>query len=235
MARKQYEQIEMYVPITHEKHLTTKEYVDLLVMGKIKNPVLVATTANLEATYNLAGKTLTANTNVAIGNIDGVAVAVADRILVKNQSDATQNGIYVASDLGVDGTSPYILTRALDFDTTQDLTHNMIIPVMQGTQGDARFQLISDGVLILDSTELVFTKYYTSTGANTANGIIVGDGVTTDFIVNHNLGTKDILCTIYEGDEEIGAGKETTTINTVTARFGIPPAVGQTFRVVAIG
>jgi len=59
------------------------------------------------------GATLTANANGVIPSIDGVAPAVGDRILLKNQASTLENGIYVVSDLG-SGATPWILTRAED-------------------------------------------------------------------------------------------------------------------------
>lgn len=88
--------------------------------------VVAATTAALPtATYaNGAagvGATLTATTNGAFPSQDGISIPLLGRILVKNQALALENGVYVLTTVGTAGT-PWVLTRATDFDTTAELT-----------------------------------------------------------------------------------------------------------------
>jgi len=85
-----------------------------------------ATTANLATTYTAGtadagggygiGAKLTATSNGAI-SIDGFSLAVNDRLLVKNQTTQTQNGIYYVSTVG-SFVTPYVLTRATDFNNS---------------------------------------------------------------------------------------------------------------------
>jgi hypothetical protein len=82
--------------------------------------VRLATVTALPAnTYNNGtsgvGATLTANANGAL-SVDGVAVVAGNRILVKNEVAGANNGVYVVTQTG-DGSTPYILTRATDFDS----------------------------------------------------------------------------------------------------------------------
>jgi hypothetical protein len=79
----------------------------------------LATTGALPAcTYDNGdtgyGATLTANANGAL-SIDGIAVVAGHRILVKDQVDTTQNGIYVATNAG-GASAEFVLTRATDYD-----------------------------------------------------------------------------------------------------------------------
>jgi len=86
----------------------------------------LATTANITGTYVAGsldqnggygiGATLTA-TATGRGTIDGVSITNGDRILVKNQSTSTQNGIYTVTNQGGTGVS-FVLTRATDFDNS---------------------------------------------------------------------------------------------------------------------
>jgi hypothetical protein len=105
---------------TADSDAATKSYVDSVAQGlDVKASVKVATAAALPAvTYDNGtlgvGATLTAGSTGAL-TVDGVAVALNDRILVKNQAAATQNGIYVVTTLG-DGATAFVLTRATDFD-----------------------------------------------------------------------------------------------------------------------
>jgi hypothetical protein len=101
--------------------IVNKEYADAIASGiNFHQACRLATTTALPAnTYNNGssgvGATLTANANAAL-SVDGVAVAVGNRILVKNEVAQANNGVYVVTQTGSAG-APYILTRATDFDT----------------------------------------------------------------------------------------------------------------------
>lgn len=84
-----------------------------------KKAVAVATAAALAAcTYANGtagvGATLTGNANGAIA-VDGITPIAGQRVLVKNQASAFQNGIYDVTQVGTAGT-PFILTRSTDWD-----------------------------------------------------------------------------------------------------------------------
>ena len=102
-----------------------KNYVDTTAQGlNVHGSARLATTANLVATYANGtasldggfgvGATLTITATGAL-TIDGFAVAVNDRILVKNQTTTLQNGIYTVTTAGTSGVSA-VLTRATDSD-----------------------------------------------------------------------------------------------------------------------
>jgi len=64
----------------------------------------------------------------------------------------------------------------------------------------------------------------------------VGDGLALSYVVTHNLGTLDVIVSLFNiatGDEAI-ASVEHTSINTVTVIFGIPPLLNS-YRVTVIG
>jgi hypothetical protein len=101
-----------------------KEYVDNIASGlTIKNQVVYTTSADLSAVYANGtsdstgglgvGATLTASVNGALV-LDGFGVTTNQRILVKDQADAKQNGIYVTTNPG-DAVTKWVLTRATDF------------------------------------------------------------------------------------------------------------------------
>lgn len=86
--------------------------------------VALATAAALPAnTYangtSGVGATLTGNSNGAL-TVDGVAAVVGYRILVKDESTKAHNGIYAVTTVG-DGSHPYLLTRATDYDDATDI------------------------------------------------------------------------------------------------------------------
>jgi hypothetical protein len=104
--------------------IVNKAYADSIASGiNFHQAVRLATVAALPAyTYNNGtggvGATITANANGAL-SIDGVAVVAGNRVLIKNEVGAAQanHGVYVVTQTG-NGSTPYILTRATDFDST---------------------------------------------------------------------------------------------------------------------
>lgn len=104
----------------------TKAYVDTFVNGlSWKSASAVATTAPLPTVIYSngtagVGRTLTGVSLGALGTIDGYAPIVGDRVLVKDQAAALQNGIYTVTVVGNVGTA-FILTGATDDDTSAEM------------------------------------------------------------------------------------------------------------------
>ena len=109
---------------TSSGHATTKSYVDALAAGiTVKSQVVYVSQTNLNATYANGtsdssgglgvGATLTGNVDGAL-ILDGPEVEAGQRVLIKDQTNAIRNGIYVVTFAG-DGDDPFILTRATDF------------------------------------------------------------------------------------------------------------------------
>ena len=75
-----------------DSDVSTKAYVDGLVGSGIfwKEPVKVASTANLDLSSALVNN----------ATIDGVTVVTGDRVLIKDQSTAAQNGVYIVAAAG---------------------------------------------------------------------------------------------------------------------------------------
>lgn len=121
--------------------LATREYVDNAVVEALakmdfKHSVLVATTANIA----LSG----------ILTIDDVLLPADARVLVKNQAQAKDNGIYTVSSTGV-------WKRAQDADSNLEVTPGLFVSVEKGTaNGDSIWQLVTDGPITLGTTALAF-------------------------------------------------------------------------------
>jgi len=105
--------------------IANKQYVDTLVSSGITYHAPVkyevpSTTGNLNATYNNGtagvGATLTNAGTLAAFTPDGVVAQAGDRILIYNQTNAAQNGVYVVTTVG-SGSVAWVLTRASDADT----------------------------------------------------------------------------------------------------------------------
>lgn len=179
---------------TNDTDAANKRYVDAAVVGIDWKPsVKAATTANI----TLSGTQ----------TIDGVSLSAGDRVLVKNQTVAANNGVYTV------GASTW--SRATDADTGAELTASFAVFVEQGTtNADSGWVLTVDSAVTIGSTDLTFTQF-TGLGQVTA-----GDGLTKDGNIINAVGTAnrisvsadaiDIAST-YVGQSSI------TTVGTITS------------------
>lgn len=193
----------------------TKAYVDNSIRGLDWKPsVKAASTANL----TLSGTQ----------TVDGIALVAGDRVLVKNQTDGTQNGIYVVASGA--------WSRASDFNDGTSITASAAATVEQGTtQADQVWMLTTDGAVTVGTTSLTFSQLgggsasYTAgngiqiTGSTIAAKLKASGGVLADTnglyvdrslvpnkyaanvasgsttpTIAHNLGTTDVQVTVYD-------------------------------------
>jgi len=145
-----------------------KNYADSIAAGlDVKTSCVAATVVALPAnTYANGtagvGATLTGSSNGALGTIDGQTLALAQRVLVKNESTGADNGIYVVTTLGDAGT-PYVLTRSADFNSAATITPGAFTFIEQGTvNADCGFVLVTDGAVVVGTTVLTFTLFSTT-------------------------------------------------------------------------
>lgn len=182
-----------------------------------KNAVRVATTANG-----------TLSTAYADGQtVDGVTLVTGDRILLKDQTTGSENGIYTVNASG----SP---TRATDFNATADLTHGALIPVRQGTaNADTLWLLATDGAITVGTTSLSFIKVSASASSGSSYATTIGNGSNTSFTVTHNLGSKDVLVQVRRATDDLQTLThiDYDTTNTVIVGFSYAPASNE-FRVI---
>ena len=163
--------------------VANKAYVDQVAQGLDTKPsCLVATTANLSATYNNGtagvGATLTADINGAF-SVDDVSPSVSARILVKDQTDASENGIYVLSTVG-DGSTDYVLTRATPEDQPSELSGGAFVFVEEGTIGSNNgYTFTHTGAPTFGTTDLDVSQF-SGAGQITAGAGLVKDGNTID-------------------------------------------------------
>ena len=140
-----------------------------------------------------------------ISSIDGITVDANDRILVKDQTDAKQNGIYrvVTVGSGTDGT----WVRAQDADNVGNgkVTSGMTTTVSEGSSNAGKtFKLITVDPIVVGTTELVFSNPFVATaaGANTAvqfndGGTVNGD---SDFTFNKYTNVLTVTGNISAGN-----------------------------------
>lgn len=161
-----------------DNDLVPKWYVDGVAAGMDwKSSVRVATTAPL----TLASDFENGDT------VDGVSLATGDRILIKNQSSGSENGIYVVNASGAP-------TRATDADANAEVTGGLTVWVEEGTtNADTAWTLTNDGVITVGTTALVFTQTsglgQITAGAGltkTGNTIDIATAASTRITINAN-------------------------------------------------
>jgi phage-related tail fiber protein len=183
-------------------HAATKQYVDFTAQGlDIKPSVKVATTADI----TLSGTQ----------TIDGIALVSGDRVLVKNQTTGSQNGIYVVA--------AGAWTRAWDSNNSAEVSPGIFTFVEQGTtNGDSGWVLTTDAPITLDSTELTFSQF------SGAGQIIAGTGLTksgnTLSITNTGVSTGTYKSITVNEQGQVTSGTNPTTL----AGYGITDAADTT-------
>lgn len=146
---------------TADSDAATKAYVDAARSGlDVKSSVRVATTTNI----TLSGTQ----------TIDNVSVLVGDRVLVKNQSTASENGIYVVSETS--------WSRATDANSDAEVTSGMFTFVSEGdTNADSGWVLTTNDTIVLGTTNLSFAQF-SSAGQITAGDGLVKNGNSIDAV-----------------------------------------------------
>ncbi len=191
--------------------VATKSYVDAQRSGlDVKQSVRVATT----------GPQTLASDFEAGDEIDGVTLVAGDRILIKNQSTGSENGIYTVNASGAP-------TRATDADSNTEVTAGMFTFVEEGTSNaDSGWVLTTNGSITLGSTSLAFAQFsgagqITAGAGLTKTGNQLDVGGTTDRITV-NSDSVDIAST-YVGQSSI------TTLGTITTGTWTATAVGVAY------
>ena len=148
----------------------TKQYVDTAVSTglHLHQPVNVATTGNLTATYNNGtagvGATLTNSGAQAALSIDGISVSVNNRVLVWQQSAPAQNGVYVVTTVG-SGSTNWVLTRSSDADNYNPQSDTGLgggdyFYVQSGTTGAGdSYVCTNSGTITFGTTAITFAQF----------------------------------------------------------------------------
>lgn len=166
----------------------TKQYVDGLVSSGITyhTPVkyeVPSSTGNLNAIYNQpggpgvgVGATLTNNGTLAAFAPDGPTASPGDRILIYNQNNAFENGIYTVTTVG-SGAVPWVLTRATDADTyalksPTGLGEGDAFFITSGNTGAGETYILNtQGTIIFGTTALTFVQVSSSQVYSAGTGL----------------------------------------------------------------
>lgn len=157
-----------------------------------KQSVRAATTAN--------GALATAYENGDA--IDGVTLATGDRILLKNQTTGSENGVYTVNASGAP-------TRATDADASAEVTAGFAVFVSEGsTNGNTKYLLTTDDPIVLGTTALVFAQI--GSGETTVAGAgLTLTGSTVDVVAadtSLTVGANDVAVNIADASLEVSSG-----------------------------
>ena len=141
---------------TSSSDAATKGYVDAVKTGlDFKDSVRAASTENVDISTELTNG----------DTIDGVTLATGDRVLLKDQSTGSQNGIYVVVASGA-------ASRSTDMDADSEVTGGAFVYVNEGsTNGDAAFVISTNDDITVDTTAITWTQF------SGAGQITAGDGL----------------------------------------------------------
>lgn len=204
---------------------------------QFKDAVRAATTANI----TLSG----------LQTIDGISLVAGNRVLVKNQSTASQNGIYVVASGA--------WTRATDADSTtpdSEVKTGMTVMVSEGTtHADQQWSLTTNGAITVGTTALTFAQtgsgssYSQGPGINISGNVISVDPAVvtrkfaqtlstsaTSIAVTHGLNTLDVQVQVYEvatGDT-VDCDVTRNGVDQITLGFATAPTANS-LRVVVQG
>ena len=230
--------------------IATKAYVDATAQGlDVKQSVRVATA--------VAGTLASSFENGDV--VDGVTLATNDRILIKNQATASENGIYVVKASGAPD-------RAEDANSTADLNKGAFTFVESGTSAGKGFVVSAAGTLGTDtvtwtqfsesgqyitavSSDFTVTGGTLAVAANTfdaygtAAGLVkryaatlTANSSSTSWAVTHGLGTNDVIVTVYDASGNVVETDVTSAnvsaVPTVTIAVAVAPLTGNNLRVV---
>lgn len=235
---------------TSAQDAATKAYVDATAQGlDPKASAKAASTANL----TLSGAQ----------TVDGISLSADDRVLVKNQSNPEENGIYVVK------SGAWV--RAADADSWGELISAFVFVEEGSTNADNGYLCTIDGGGTLGTTAITWVQFsgagqitagngLTKTGntidVGAGTGILsnsndvaidtsvvarhyatdIGDNSATSFTVTHSLGTRDVTVSIYDKStyEEVITNVTHSSTSAVTVAFTDAPTTDQ-YRVVVVG
>lgn len=201
----------------NDQDAATKLYVDSTAQGlDTKASVKAATTANLTATYangtSGVGATLTNNGAQTAIVIDGDNLSVSDRVLIKNQTAAAENGIYVVTTVG-DGSSNWVLTRSADMDAASEIPSAYCFVEGGNTNASNGYTCVTEAPVTVGTTAVTWEQF------SGAGQIIAGDGLVKSGNTIDAVGTADRI-SVSANAIDIAAsyvGQTTlTTLGTIT-------------------
>jgi hypothetical protein len=181
----------------------------------VKNSVRAATVENI----TLSGLIV----------LDGISLSENDRVLVKNQTISSNNGVYTVKSGS--------WTRSNDANSSSKVSSGMLVLVEEGSlNADTAWLLATNDPITLDTSPLSFIKFSTGGLASTYS-VLIGNGFQPTFTVTHNLNTvndayvvvRDTISSYYVYPDIVYLDA-----NSIQVQFASAPTSNQ-YRVTVIG
>lgn len=174
--------------------------------------------------YKASVRAATVGANITLAGgapntLDGVTLVANDRILVKDQTTGSQNGIYVVTTLGTGANGTW--TRATDADQAGELTSGAIVAVEEGTaNADSQWMLTTDGTITIGTTALTFVRKDGVTYASNAEA--------QAFVVTNKAITPASLAAALQGaNQSMAASGYQKLPGGLIIQWGAIPSVGS--------
>ena len=174
----------------------------------VKTPVVAATVS-----------TITLSTTYAGAIIDGITLAAGNRLLVKNQSTASQNGIYVVA------ASPTGLARATDFDSAAEINNGYVLVNGGTTQLGSGFIVQSD-ITTVGTDDIIFAQFSAALVGLTAASVGLGN-VNNTSDANKPISTATQTALNTKQNTVIGAATTITSSNLTASRALVSDSSGK--------
>lgn len=235
----------------------TKSYVDANATGlDVKASVRVASTANVAVTYNATGGTSARGQITAAPNtIDGVTLAVGNRVLLKDQTAGAQNGIWTVTTVGTGANG--VWDRATDFDQDAEVTAGAFTFVEEGTVNDnIGYTLTTNNPIVIGGaggTALAWAQFSspgtilagngltknanTLSAVGTAGRIAVGTGIDIDagYVGQASITTLGTISTgVWAGTAIAVANGGTGATTAVAARANLGAIAKESYTLAAM-
>lgn len=215
---------------TGTQEATSVAQVEALIAGSlstifdIKPSVRLATAAAMAASTRVSN-VRTANANGAMATIDGVAPALNDRILDKDNAAPADRGLWVVTSLGSGG-APWVLTRTADADTNAEVTPGLACIPEEGTNKGHIFILTTAAPFVVNTSSWAFSDVQAVAGDGTTiqlsagvlsvvAGIFIKPNGTVAFSADQSLGGKRLTSVGGESFSNTGG----------TANLGATPTI----------
>ena len=151
---------------TADTEASSKLYVDNAIAGmRTRIITKVATTGNVNLTNGLENG----------DTIDGITLQTGDKILVRSNTDATENGIYISPSSGS-------ASRDTNYNTVEELAGQMIVVQQGSTNADKIFLCTTDNSGSIGSVDIVFSQV-TPANQGTVQSVAVADAGSSEFTV----------------------------------------------------
>lgn len=141
-----------------------KDYADLIAAGFVFKGATAASTtgSDLNSVYNNGasgvGATLTNAGAMVAFTLDGVSLILNDRVLIKDQTTSSDNGIYYVTIVG-DGATNWEITRTTDYDTVVEIVPGTLVPVVGGTLNGGTFWDQTETVTTIGTDPILFSRF----------------------------------------------------------------------------